>query len=63
MIEYVEISPGNAALNFLHHILVEHFGWGKAAWLNTYVRKMPSSAYPDNAELQSYYLSSRLGFM
>lgn len=59
--EYVKISPANAALKFLHHILTEHFGCGKKAWLNTYARKMPPVS-PDNAELESYYLSSRLGF-
>lgn len=62
MIEYVKISPANAALNVLHHILIENFGCGQVAWLSRYVQKMPPFAYPDNAELASVYLSSSLGF-
>lgn len=53
MIEYVKISSANAALNVLHHILIENFGCGQVAWLNKYVWKMPPFAYPDKAELAS----------
>lgn len=59
----MKISPADAALNFLHCILVEHFGCGLAE----YVRKMPPFAYLDNEYLScqimaSEHLSSTLGF-